>query len=116
MSLETNLTAAFQAVAAEINAVRTERGRLADLTTDEKASIVGAINELKSELASAAIIDDTSVSATTVFSSERVQSLIDGLDADVASAFDQIAQLLADIGDTSRDFAADFRDALDGTL
>lgn len=47
MSLRTGITALAQAIGADIKSLLSGQGELASLATAEKASLVGAINELK---------------------------------------------------------------------
>ena len=47
MSLRTGITALAQAIGTDIKALFSGQGTLSSLATTEKASLVGAINELK---------------------------------------------------------------------
>lgn len=54
MSLQLNLAELITAIGGEIKALRQNQGSLAALSTAEKASLVGAINELQGEIDSIA--------------------------------------------------------------
>ncbi|WP_299381659.1 hypothetical protein [uncultured Kiloniella sp.] len=81
MSLETGIRDALLRVATEINLIRTERGSLASLTTTDKASIVAALNEVKTIAISAAStggadVNDLATNTSDVWSSSKVNSEI----------------------------------------
>lgn len=79
-TLKDNITAGFRAVVAIVKQVRDDIGAkigaLSSLTTTVKSSVVGAINELHTAIASQLTIDDTSTSSTSVWSSAKVDSAI----------------------------------------
>ncbi len=50
MSLQSQLASLISAIGADIKALKTQLGENSSLSTTEKASLVGAINELQSEI------------------------------------------------------------------
>src|SRR5690606_31438928 len=91
MSLQTNLTAAFQRVANEAKALRTlVNGNLTDLSTlstDAKSSLVAAINELHVEVQAAigggTTINDGSVSSGAAWSSQKITDELEALKEEI---------------------------------
>lgn len=86
MSLETNLKNLAQSIGNEMKSLRTMlNGNVADLqalTTADKGTIVGAINEINAAVEAiaeggGAAIDDGNVSTSTVWSSSKTRSEID---------------------------------------
>lgn len=165
MSLETRIRDMATSIATEINTIRTERGALASLSTTEQASIVGAINELKTAIdgISSASINDAATATDSAWSSTKIAAeiqtakddLVNGApgaldtlneiataltdnDSDISGILTSLsnrvrtdtaaqglnatqqgnartnigAQSAADVGDTDRDFAADFTGGL----
>lgn len=109
MSLATNLQSFATRVATEIKAVRATLGNLTTLTTSTKTNLVSAINEVKAIADAAsggsagATINDTTPSASTVYSSSKteatitaaVNAVIDG----APGAIDTLNELAAALGD-----------------
>ncbi|AYQ31376.1 hypothetical protein [Runella sp. SP2] len=62
-------------------------GNLATLNTTTKTSLVAAINEVLTAIGSATQINDTIISSTKTYSSQKIEALID---ADVAAAVNSI--------------------------
>lgn len=106
MSLQTNLTAAFQRVANEAKALRTlVNGNLSDLatlSTDAKGSLVAAINELHIELQAAigggTTINDGSTTSGATWSSQKISDELLGLrdeimGPDVSAALDTLKEI-----------------------
>ena len=62
MSLATRIESLVIRVAQEFNDVRATAGSLASLSTNDKSSLVAAINELKAAVLAAMAIDDTAES------------------------------------------------------
>lgn len=82
-----------QAIGADIALLKTTIGDKADLSTTDKTNLVAAINELAIKInavetlqQSASEIDDSEPKANRVYSSNKVQSLIDDIYASVYSS------------------------------
>lgn len=76
MSLVTQLQLAFVRIGTEFKTIRSEKltseGDLTTLTTTAKSNLVAAINEVKASLSGAgAVINDTTASSSTVYSSTK---------------------------------------------
>lgn len=104
MPLVTNLQTFATRVATEFKAIRVVTGALVNLTTTEKTSLVGAINEIKAaSLNAGAQINDTTPGTGTVYSSskteahvaERIAALVAGSPA-LLDTLDEIAAALGD--------------------
>lgn len=101
MSLVTQLNAAFTRIATEFKSVRSTIGLPASLNTVEKASLVGAINEVNTKTANAgAQINDTGTSTTSVWSSSKTESVTDAIDTKATNA-QTAANSKAAINDTT---------------
>lgn len=122
MSLATNVQNLALRVATEIKSVRTlvngNASDLSSLSTTAKSTLVAAINELKAGLDGldlGALIDDTSASATTVYSSSKTTAAIDAAVAALVDsspgALDTLNELAAALGDDPS-FAATITAAL----
>ena len=70
------ITSLAQAIASDIKQLTTNQGTLTALTTTDKTSLVKAINELKSSIANATNINDTSTSISATWSSDKINSSI----------------------------------------
>ena len=70
------ITALAQAIAADIKLLTVNQGTLTALTTTDKTSLVNAINELKSSIANATNINDTSTSKSATWSSDKINTSI----------------------------------------
>lgn len=97
--LEETLVAFAKKTAQEINKVRAERGTLAGLSTQHKASIVGAINELETKIVAASGV---AVSPTDV--DNKIQTAIAALKKEimgdnVPAALDTLKEIAAAIQD-----------------
>ncbi len=91
--LEETLVAFATKTAQEINKVRAERGALAGLSTQHKASIVGAINELETKIVAAS---SGAVSSSDV--DNKIRTAIAGLKTeimgdDVPAALDTLKEI-----------------------
>lgn len=77
---------------AAIDALNGKVGALAGLSTTEKSTVVGALNELAAriaaaEQATASLIDDTSTDTDTTWSSSKItQAIADGFNSVIAGA------------------------------
>ena len=74
MSLATKITAFVSSVGTDIKNLTAKIGNLANLQTNDKSSLVGSINELKSFQGTN--IDDANASTTTTFSGTVIQQKI----------------------------------------
>ena len=112
MTLEQRLIALAQAMGADIKAAALARGDLAALTTTAKASLVAAVNELKTAVDAAAgggvsIDDGAGDGATTVtWSADKIHDTIEAaklavkneLTDGAAAALDTLNELAAALG------------------
>ncbi|MFT0547506.1 hypothetical protein ACMHYO_14385 [Allopusillimonas ginsengisoli] len=86
MTQASNLILFAQAVGVDISDLITSRGTLASLTTTDKTNLVNALNEVKASLSSAgATINDTTASASTVYSSNKTQAVANAAAAAIIS-------------------------------
>ena len=76
MTQQQRLTLLVQAFGADIKAIFTKEGNLANLTTTDKTSLVNAINEIKNAVASASGINDTTASSSSTYSSTKIEARI----------------------------------------
>ncbi len=97
MSLQTQITALAQRIATEINTMRTERGLLTALTTTDKSSVVGAINELVSAVSASSGIDDGSTGTGSTWSSQKITDELiayrDAILGGASAAYDTLLEL-----------------------
>lgn len=70
------ITALAQAIASDIKTLTANQGSLTALTTTNKTSLVAALNELKSSIANATNINDTSTSTSATWSSDKINTAI----------------------------------------
>lgn len=78
-TIQEELDLAFVEVGTQFKAIGTLIGALSSLTTTDKANLVSAINEINAKTASAgAQIDDETTRTSTVYSSTKVEALVDG--------------------------------------
>lgn len=110
MSLQAQLTALAQAIAADIKSLNTAQGSLTNLNTTAKTNLVSAINELKSAINSidltALISDTTTSSGTKTWSINQINTAItnaiNALVAGAPTALDTLNELATAItGDES---------------
>lgn len=105
MSLQTRLSELISAIGADIANLLTTRGTMAALTTTEKTSLVGALNELHALIGDAggAGIDDTVTAADSTWSSSKISShvtaAIDALVSGAPAALDTLAELATELED-----------------
>lgn len=100
MTLQENLNNAFTRVATEFKNIAARQGNLANLTTTEKTSIVGALNELKTLIGGT--INDNQTGTASTYSAAKINQLISQAKSDIiggaGAAFDtlkEIADLLS---------------------
>lgn len=96
MSLTANLLSLVTRIGTEFKNVYSEIGDITTLTTTAKSSAVAAINELKTDLSGAgAVINDTTASGSTVYSSTKTNSQISAAVATETSRAETAEALLA---------------------
>jgi hypothetical protein len=99
MTMQTNIAAAFVRVVNATNAVNAKIGNLTTLNTTEKASVVGALNELKTALNNAAIINDAASSGTSTWSSNKIQTQINAAISALINGADGASDTLKELAD-----------------
>lgn len=101
-----NLTAVFNQIGIDYNALLTKLGNPNSLSTADKTSVVAAVNELKAAIdtinqiiANQTVIDDSSVSLTTTWSSDQItkklQDFKDSILGGAGAAFDTLKEIEA---------------------
>lgn len=103
MPLVTNLNSLVTRIATEFKTISGRIGVLTSLTTTEKTSLVGAINEIRAGQAQAgAQINDTTPGAATVYSSskteDRITAAVTGLVNAAPAALDTLKELSDALG------------------
>lgn len=125
MSMETRITAALQLIGADIKALNVARGSLGDLTTVDKTSIVLAINEIVTAVATltagAAGIDDLAGNGdvSVTWSADKIydsietakQAVTNSLVNGAAAALDTLNELATALGNDPA-FATTIADGL----
>ena len=96
MTLEGRIQALAQRLANITKTHKNSIGTLASLTTTEKSSLVGALNELKSIMAS---IDDATTSSSSVWSSSKVNTMINTAIANLINGSPTNADTLKELSD-----------------
>lgn len=97
MSLQTQLNSFVLRVAQEFNTAKERTGNLSALTTVNKSSLVAAINELQAQVSASSDIDDSQVSTSTTYSSNKIVALLDALKADILGGADAAYDTLLEI-------------------
>lgn len=102
MSLETRVVALAEVIGGDIKNLLAKQGDLTSLTTTEKTSLVGALNELKSSLSSAGSgsdIDDEATGSGSTWSSTKIaaqiSAAISALVDSSPAALDTLSELAA---------------------
>ena len=104
MSLESKIISLAQGIGADIKTLTTSQGNLTLLTTTNKASIVAALNELKTlvDACGGAGIDDGATSVSSTCSSTKISTqitaAINAILASAPTALDTLNELAAAIG------------------
>lgn len=101
MSLQVRIESLVLRLATEFKTIYGQVGTLANLSTTNKANLVSAINELRTQIdavAGVTVIDDAnSASTSTTFSASKITGLLDALKADLLggadAAFDTLKEL-----------------------
>ena len=81
MSTTSNVDLLATAIGTDVKALLAKLGDLTSLNTTEKSNLVGAINELIGQIASASGIDDNSTGTSASWSAAKVQAELDALKA-----------------------------------
>lgn len=77
MSLQAQLSALITSIATDIKSLIANQGSLANLQTSAKSNLVAALNELKTSLGSSALINDATISSTSLtYSIDKINSQI----------------------------------------
>lgn len=103
MSLVTRIESLVIRVAQEFKAIHAQAGHLSQLTTQDKSSLVAAINELKAAVVSSSGIDDGQVSTTTTYSSNKIVTLLDALKQEILGGADDAYETLLEIQQLLKD-------------
>lgn len=100
MSLETRLTALAQSIGGDVKTILAAQGSLAALTTTEKSSLVGAINELVSSISGGGvtILDTAGAGDTThAWSADKIVSALNQVKSDIVNgaptAYDTLVEI-----------------------
>ncbi len=101
MTLEARITAAVQAIGADVKTLLAQDGNLSTLTTAAKDSLVAAINEIKAALATAGTpeVDDAAASNSTTktYSATKITALLASLKTDIlggaSAAYDTLIEI-----------------------
>lgn len=98
MSLQTQLAALITSIAADIKSLIANQGSLANLQTAAKSNLVAALNELKTSLGSSALINDATISSTSLTYSidkinAQINAAVSALVANAPTALDTLNEL-----------------------
>ena len=97
MSLQVKIEDVLTRIGTEFKAVYGRTGTLSNLTTTDKTNLVAALNELKTLVNSAAVLNDAAASGTTAYSSNKVVALIAAAKSEIlggaSSAFDTLLEI-----------------------
>lgn len=96
MTLEGRIQALAQRIATVTKSQKNSIGALANLTTTEKNSLVGALNEVKSLMAS---IDDGNTSSSSTWSSTKINTMINTAIANLINGAPTNADTLKELSD-----------------
>lgn len=109
-TLEQRIVSLAQAIGLDIKNTNNAIGTLSSLTTTQKASVVGAINELKSSIASidlSAVINDAGASGSDkTYSIDKILNLLSALKSEIlggipSTALDTIKELADFLADNT---------------
>ncbi|MTD33670.1 hypothetical protein [Paludibacterium denitrificans] len=102
MSLDTKLTLLARALGTDVKSLTAAVGNPAALTTTAKNSLVAAINEVQAALQSTTVINDTSASTTSTYSSSKMTDLLAQLKSDIlggaSAAYDTLKEIETKLG------------------
>lgn len=94
-----NLSAAFTAAGVDVKGLLAKIGDLGTLTTTQKASLVGALNELKTGIDAAVKIDDAKTQAGTTWSSTKINSAINAAISALVSGAPEALDTIKEVAD-----------------
>lgn len=94
-----NLSAAFTAAGVDVKGLLAKIGDLGALTTTQKASLVGALNELKTGIDAAVKIDDAKTQAGTTWSSTKINSAINAAISALVSGAPEALDTIKEVAD-----------------
>lgn len=97
MSLQTRIETLATRIAQEFNTTNGKIGNLATLSTTAKSNLVAAINELAAVVAAVGVIDDTTVSISTTYSSTKIVTLLGTLKAEILGGADAAYDTLLEL-------------------
>lgn len=94
-----NLSAAFTAAGVDVKGLLTKIGDLGTLTTTQRASLVGALNELKTGIDAAVKIDDAKTQVGTTWSSTKINSAINAAISALVSGAPEALDTIKEVAD-----------------
>ena len=94
-----NLSAAFTAAGVDVKGLLAKIGDLGTLTTTQRASLVGALNELKTGVDAAVKIDDAKTQAGTTWSSTKINSAINAAISALVSGAPEALDTIKEVAD-----------------
>lgn len=94
-----NLSAAFTAAGVDVKGLLAKIGDLGTLTTTQRASLVGALNELKTGIDAAVKIDDAKTQAGTTWSSTKINSAINAAISALVSGAPEVLDTIKEVAD-----------------
>lgn len=94
-----NLSAAFTAAGVDVKGLLAKIGDLGTLTTTQRASLVGALNELKTGIDAAVKIDDAKTQAGTTWSSTKINSAINAAISALVSGAPEVLDTFKEVAD-----------------
>lgn len=94
-----NLSAAFTAAGVDVKGLLAKIGDLGTLTTTQRASLVGALNELKTGIDAAVKIDDAKTQVGTTWSSTKINSAINAAISALVSGAPETLDTIKEVAD-----------------
>lgn len=94
-----NLSAAFTAAGVDVKGLLAKIGDLGTLTTTQRASLVGALNELKTGIDAAVKIDDAKTQVGTTWSSTKINSAINAAISALVSGAPEALDTIKEVAD-----------------
>ena len=99
MTLEARVVALAQAIGTDVKTLTTAVGSLSGLTTTAKNNLVAAINELAQAVANSSEIDDGTTSASSTWSSSKINAEISGALSDLVGGAGAALDTLKELAD-----------------
>ncbi len=99
MTMQTDIASALMRIVSATNTVNGKIGALSALTTTEKSNLVGALNEIKTTLNSAAVISDSTTTTTSTWSSSKIQTQINTAITALINGADGASDTLKELAD-----------------